>query len=102
VISPHQLIVQLLDAHLKAGVLPKKLSVALLNVLDSAVLDLHLVGVLRGRDCRIPKCPHRPSSAPARTDGTGGHSTRKIGLMFLATLEDESLLRGRDCRILGG
>jgi hypothetical protein len=46
VISPHQLIVQLLDACLKAGVLPKKLSVALLNILDSAVLGLHLAGVL--------------------------------------------------------
>jgi hypothetical protein len=46
VISPHQLIIQLLDARLKAGVLPKKLSVALLNVLDGAVLGLHLAGVL--------------------------------------------------------
>jgi hypothetical protein len=46
VISPHPLIVQLLDACLEAGVLLKKLSVALLNVLDGAVLGLHLVGVL--------------------------------------------------------
>jgi hypothetical protein len=46
VISPHQLIVQLLDACLKADVLLKKLSVALLNVLDGAILGLHLVGVL--------------------------------------------------------
>jgi hypothetical protein len=45
-ISPHQLIVQLLDAHLKAGVLLKKLSVALLNVLDGTVLGLHLAGGL--------------------------------------------------------
>jgi hypothetical protein len=45
-ISPHQLIVQLLDTRLKAGVLLKKLSVALLNVLDSAVLSLHLTGAL--------------------------------------------------------
>jgi hypothetical protein len=45
-ISPHQLIVQLLDTRLKAGVLLKKLSVALLNVLDSAVLSLHLTGTL--------------------------------------------------------
>jgi hypothetical protein len=44
--SPHQLIVQLLDARLEAGVLLKKLSVALLNVLDGAVLGLHLAGVL--------------------------------------------------------
>jgi hypothetical protein len=45
-ISPHQLIVQLLDTRLKAGILLKKLSVALLNVLDSAVLSLHLTGAL--------------------------------------------------------
>jgi hypothetical protein len=45
-ISPHQLIVQLLDARLKAGILLKKLSVALLNVLDGAVLGLHLAGAL--------------------------------------------------------
>jgi hypothetical protein len=45
-ISPHQLIVQLLDACLKVGVLLKELSVALLNVLDGVVLGLHLHGVL--------------------------------------------------------
>jgi hypothetical protein len=45
-ISPHQLIVHLLDSCLKAGVLLKKLSVALLNVLDGVVLGLHLAGVL--------------------------------------------------------
>jgi hypothetical protein len=45
-ISPHQLIVQLLDTHLKALVLLKELLIALLNVLDEAVLGLHLVGVL--------------------------------------------------------
>jgi hypothetical protein len=46
VIGPHHLIVQLLDARLKAGVLLKKLLVAILNVLDSAVLGLHLAGLL--------------------------------------------------------
>jgi hypothetical protein len=45
-IRPHQLFVQLPDARLKAGVLLKKLSVALLNALDGAVLGLHLAGVL--------------------------------------------------------
>jgi hypothetical protein len=45
-ISPDQLIVQLLDAHLKAGILLKKLSIALLNVLDGVVLGLHLVSSL--------------------------------------------------------
>jgi hypothetical protein len=45
-ISPHQLIVQLLDARLKAGILLKKLLIALLNVLDGAVIGLHLASVL--------------------------------------------------------
>jgi hypothetical protein len=46
VISPRRLIIQFLDACLKAGILLKKLSVALLNVLDGMVLGLHLAGVL--------------------------------------------------------
>jgi hypothetical protein len=46
VISPHQLVVPLLDARLKAGILLKKLLIALLNVLDGAVLGLHLASVL--------------------------------------------------------
>jgi hypothetical protein len=46
VISPHQLIIQLLDMRLQALVLLKELSVALLNVLDELVLGLYLVGVL--------------------------------------------------------
>jgi hypothetical protein len=45
-ISPHQLIVQLLDARLKAGILLKKLLIALLNVLDGTVLGLHLASIL--------------------------------------------------------
>jgi hypothetical protein len=45
-ISPHQLIVQLLDACLKAGILLKKLLIALLNVLDGTVLSLHLASIL--------------------------------------------------------
>jgi hypothetical protein len=39
VIRPHQLTIQLPDAHLKAGILLKELSVALLDVLDGTVLD---------------------------------------------------------------
>jgi hypothetical protein len=46
VISPHQLLVQLLDARLKVGILLMELSVALLNVLDGAVLGLHRARVL--------------------------------------------------------
>jgi hypothetical protein len=45
VISPHQLIIQFPDTRLKVGVLLEKLSVALLNIVDGAVLGLHLVDV---------------------------------------------------------
>jgi hypothetical protein len=45
-ISPHQPVIQLLDMCLKAVVLLKELSVALLNVFDEAVLGRHLVVVL--------------------------------------------------------
>jgi hypothetical protein len=45
-INPHQLIIQLLDTRLKVGILLKMLSVTLLNILDGAVLGLHLVGIL--------------------------------------------------------
>jgi phage-related protein len=46
VISPHQLVVQLLDTCLKVVALLKELLVALLNVYDEAVLGRHLVVVL--------------------------------------------------------
>jgi hypothetical protein len=45
-ICPHQLNIQFLDTCLKADALLKELSVALLNVLDIAVLSLHLADVL--------------------------------------------------------
>jgi hypothetical protein len=45
-ISPHQLVVQLLDTCFNVGILLKKLLVTLLNVLDGVVLGLHLVGVV--------------------------------------------------------
>jgi hypothetical protein len=44
--NPHQLIIQLPDVRLKVGVLLKELSVALLNVLDSTILGLHLASTL--------------------------------------------------------
>jgi hypothetical protein len=52
-INPHQLIIQFLDACLKVGILLKKLSVALLNVLDNAVLGLHLAGVLLQAEAQV-------------------------------------------------
>jgi hypothetical protein len=52
-ISPHQLIVQLPNAHLKAGVLLKKLSVVLLNVLGGVVLGLQLTGALLQAEAQV-------------------------------------------------
>jgi hypothetical protein len=45
-VHTHQLIVQLLHMHLKVVVLLEELSVALLDVVDEAVLGLYLVVVL--------------------------------------------------------
>jgi hypothetical protein len=52
-ISPHQLITQLPDALLQAGVLLQKLSVALLEVLDDAILGLHLIGTLLQTEAQV-------------------------------------------------
>jgi hypothetical protein len=52
-ISPHQLIVQLLDKRLKAGILLKNLSVAPLNVLDDTVLGLHLDDILLQAEAQV-------------------------------------------------
>jgi hypothetical protein len=47
-ISPHQLIIQL-----QVGVLLKELSVALMDVLDGAVLGLHLVSALLQAEAQV-------------------------------------------------
>jgi hypothetical protein len=52
-ISPHQLIIQLIDARLQAGVLLQKLSVALLDVLYDVVLGLHLIGALLQTEVQV-------------------------------------------------
>jgi hypothetical protein len=55
-ISPHQLITQLPDACLQAGVLLQKLSVALQDVLDDMVLGLHLTGTLLQTEAQVSAC----------------------------------------------
>jgi hypothetical protein len=52
-ISPHQLVTQLPDARLQAGVLLQKLSVALLDVFVDAVLGLHLIGALLQMEAQV-------------------------------------------------
>jgi hypothetical protein len=91
-ISPHQLIIQLPDARLQAGVLLQKLSVGLLNVLYDTVLSLHLIGALlqtkvqvSARRCDLLKqgahvldvtCDKRPTRMVGRKHGVadGGHA----------------------------
>jgi hypothetical protein len=55
-ISPHQLIIQLPDTRLMAGILLKKLSVALLSVLDGVVLCLHLTSALLQAEAQVSAC----------------------------------------------
>jgi hypothetical protein len=92
VISPHQLITQLPDVRLQAGVHLQKLSVALLDVLDDTVLGLHLIGALlqmeaqvRARHCDLMKqgahvlgvaCGKCPTRVVGRKLGVidGGHA----------------------------
>jgi hypothetical protein len=45
-VGPHQLVVQLLDAHFQTVVLLKKLAVTLQDVLDEKILGRHLMVVL--------------------------------------------------------
>jgi hypothetical protein len=90
-ISHHQLITQLPDVRLQVSVLLQKLSVALLDVLDDAVLGLHLIGALlqtevqvSARRCDLLKqgahvlgvaCSKRPTRMVGRKLGVtdGGH-----------------------------
>jgi hypothetical protein len=55
-ISSHQLIIQLPDVRLQVGVLLQKLSVALLDVLDDAVLGLHLTGAFLQTEAQVSTC----------------------------------------------
>jgi hypothetical protein len=92
VISPHQLIIQLPDAHLQAGVLLQKLSIALLDVLDDTILGLHLIGALLYTEAQVSthcrdllkqgahmlgvECGKRPTRMAGRKLGVadGGHA----------------------------
>jgi hypothetical protein len=79
-ISPHQLIIQLSDARLQAGVLLQKLSVALLDVLDDAVLGLHLIGALQMEvQVGARRCDLLKQRAHVLGVACGMHPTRMVG-----------------------
>jgi hypothetical protein len=80
-ISPHQLIIQLPDACLQAGVLLQKLSVALLDVLDDVVLGLHLIGALVQTEAQVSTCCRDLLKKGAHVLGVacGKRPTRMVG-----------------------
>jgi hypothetical protein len=81
VISPHQLIIQLPDARLQAGVLLQKHSVALLDVLDRAVLGLHLTGALLQTKVQVSarRCDLLKQEAHVLSVACGKRPTRMVG-----------------------
>jgi hypothetical protein len=80
-ISPHQLITELPDARLQAGVLLQKPSVALLDVLDDAVLGLHLTGALLHTEAQVSacRCDLLKRGAHVLCIACGKHPTRMVG-----------------------
>jgi hypothetical protein len=84
VISPHQLIIQLLDARLKAGVLLKEISVALLKILDGAVLGLHLADILLQAESQVSahRCDLLKQGAHVVGVACRERSTRLVGQKF--------------------
>jgi hypothetical protein len=114
-ISHHQLIIQLPDACLQAGVLLQKLSVALLDVLDDAVLGLHLTGTLlqtkaqvSAHRCDLLKqgahvlgvaCGNRPTHMVGRKLGVadGGHTftPHRVALILNGEQGNDSVVENR-------
>jgi hypothetical protein len=80
-ISPHELIIQLPDAHLQAGVLLQKLLVTLLDVLYDAVLGLHLTGAILQTEAHVSsrRCDLLKQGAHVVGVACGKRPTRMVG-----------------------
>jgi hypothetical protein len=80
-ISPHQLITQLLDARLQAGVLLQKISVALLDVLHDVVLGLHLISALLQMEVQVSahRCDLLKQGAQVLGVACSKRPTRMVG-----------------------
>jgi hypothetical protein len=80
-ISHHQLITQLPDARLEAGVLLQKLSVALLDILYNAVLGLYLIGALLQPKAQVStrRCDLLKQGAHVLGVACGKRPTRMVG-----------------------
>jgi hypothetical protein len=87
VIRTHQLIVQLLNVCLKAGVLLKELSVALLNILDDMVLGFHLADVLLQSEAQVSthRCDLLKQGAHMLRVACCERPTRKVGWKLRVT-----------------
>jgi hypothetical protein len=103
-INPHQLIVQLPNTCLKAGVLLKKLSVALLNVLDGAVLGLHLTGALLQVEAQVSTrhCDLLKQGAHVLGVACGERPTRMVGRKLGVIDDGHTLTPHRIALILHG
>jgi hypothetical protein len=103
-ISPHQLIIQFLNTHLKADVLLEKISVALLNVLDGTVLGHHLAGVLFQAEALVSKRRHDLLKQGAHVLGVACHErpTRMVGRKLRVTNGSHALTPHYVALILNG
>jgi hypothetical protein len=103
-ISPHQLITQLPDACLQAGVLLQKLSIALLDVLDNAVLGLHLIDALLQTEAQVSTRCHDLLKQRAHVLGVacGKRPTRMVGQRLGVTDGGHTLTPYRVALILNG
>jgi hypothetical protein len=103
-ISHHQLIIQLLDVYLKAGVLLKELSVALLNFLDCAILDLHLTDILLQEEAQVSAYRCNLLTQGAHVLGVVRHErpTRMVGRKLGVTNGGHALTPHRVALILKG
>jgi hypothetical protein len=103
-IIPHQLIIQLPDMCLQAGVLLQKLSVALLDVLDDAVLGLHLTDTLLQAEAQVSARCHDLLKQEAHVLGVayGKHPTRMVGQKLGVADGDHALTPHRVALIPNG
>jgi hypothetical protein len=104
VISPHQLITQLPDARLQAGVLLHKLSVALLGVLSDTVLGLHLIGALLQTEAQVSahRCDLLKQGVHVLGVACGKHPTRMVGQKLGVTDGSHVLTPHRVALVLNG
>jgi hypothetical protein len=103
-ISPHQLIIQLPDVCLQAGVLLQKLLVALLDVLGHAVLGLHLTGALLQTEAQVSTCRCDLLKQGAHVLGVVGHEcpTRMVGWKLQVANGGYALTPHRVALVLNG